>query len=1219
MNIIEGQGFPDFIMVNDSKVNEDGFIENLKHRFDQKQIYTYIGEQVVAMNPFTSMGPLYSRETMGGYRNKFLFEVQPHIYSLADDTFRSLLHTKHNQCMIITGESGAGKTEASKIFMQYIALVSSAGAGADEIKDKLQSSNPVFESFGNAKTVRNDNSSRFGKYMEIQFDGAGVPLGGRVTQYLLEKSRVVVRAPGERSFHIFYMLLTEPDHVLTKLKLVKDPKFYRYLSLSDCYTAPGVDDVGEFADVKKSVDILGFTAEDKEATWRAVAAILKMGNVEFKQVSKGATDGSEIINEDLIKEIAELTGMHDVGLTTSFTSYTLTSGTAKRRSTIQVYLTPAQAMQTRDSFAKDLYNRLFSHVVNTINESIACTTGGVAVLVGVLDIYGFEIFQTNSFEQFCINYCNEKLQQIFITVVLKSEQEEYVAEGIEWTEIDYFNNAPIVSLLEGKQGFFKKLDESCAVGDLTPAELLGKLNQDFKNHNHFSSASKSKVKTKHVDGFVIKHYAGDVEYVLTEFVEKNKDTLFRGLKQLCLASTDALVKGFFSEEELNVKSRPPTAGHQFTKSVNELVKKLLACTPHYIRCIKSNEVRGAFVFDEQSVRHQVRYLNLVETVRVRKAGFCSKQPYTHFVRRYKMIGSKDVWPSFDGTPKDCTDKVLHDRKFDKTEYRLGNTKLFVKDATSLMRLEKLRAEQMPLLSAGVNRKVKAFWDRTKLDRMLAVSMVVALYKGVLERRELARRKALDVIRNKLRVNMADQRMHKEHATYLIQKAARVVIARRRVQVHADALLIQNQFRAFTQARAGRSFMLVQYKWKAGQFLQKHFRTYCAVEKFKEEREVMRAVRAEAIRKMKLAQSLHLQALWRGSREVAPKNRRIAAQVIATAFRMNLAKHKVEAVSVVKTIQRAQRHFRGRVEYWRMLALTYIQRRYRYQLLHRWLHRVQAASSGAKMQSPQDNYGKTIVLLNEGPAKPLLVKAHAVAKKMMYLWWARQKITEMKTKDDNEAMRHKVVSLNLFRGKKEGWDPTRAYLGSYLETADNKTKELFTSTVQALFQQNGDSHIAFSDAVIKVNRKGQNQVQCIVLSDRNIYKYQPDKYKLIKFGTPITSVTAITMSPKKDTYMVIHCDGKYRDFLLDLGTHPKNPHPKERYSELASLIYMRGLELGKEISVSFKDSFSFNNSREENKPGKDKVVTFAPHPPSQKPLERAKCEFKGDFATVYYLE
>jgi len=267
MNLIDGQGLPDFIMLEDDKVNEDGFMQNLSLRFSKRQIYTYIGEQLVAMNPYQKMPHLYDEKTMRTYYDMYLYEVQPHIYALADDTFRSLMHTKKDQCVIITGESGAGKTEASKILMQYITKISAGGASADRIKDKLLQTNPVFEAFGCAKTVRNDNSSRFGKYMEIQFDGAGIPLGGKISQYLLEKSRVVTRTEGERAFHIFYMLLSQGDGFASKYELKADPEYYEYLALSRCYTCDHQNDGLEFKAVQHALTTLGFTEEDKDAVF----------------------------------------------------------------------------------------------------------------------------------------------------------------------------------------------------------------------------------------------------------------------------------------------------------------------------------------------------------------------------------------------------------------------------------------------------------------------------------------------------------------------------------------------------------------------------------------------------------------------------------------------------------------------------------------------------------------------------------------------------------------------------------------------------------------------------------------------------------------------------------------------------------------------------------------------------------------------------------------
>lgn len=708
MNIVKGQGMPDFVMLD--KLDENSFLANIRERFNKKQIYTYIGEQIVAMNPFQKLD-IYTPEVMKGYRNRYMYEVQPHIYALADDTFRLMLQDLHNQCVLITGESGAGKTECSKIFMQYIVMVSGNQAAnrglpgaAETIKQRLLNSNPVLEAFGNAKTLRNDNSSRFGKYMEIQFDGGGAPGGGNISQYLLEKSRVVVRANDERNFHIFYQVLSDAAlRSSTKLGQAKD---YACLNNSGCFSVSTINDTGDFTEVKNAMDELGFEQKDKDSVWRILAAILHLSNVQFDQLDQAKVSGKSKATFDIVKG---LLGLNDNGLNSALTTRDIeTAG----KVTI-VPLNQEQSMFARDSMCKALYTKVFDWVVETINKSLRGDRQP-DVVIGVLDIYGFEIFQVNSFEQFCINYCNEKLQQLFIDMVLKQEQEEYKKEGIEWSPIPYFNNQPIIDLIEKNPGILKLLDETCMVGNPTHDDFLRKLDTAFAKHEFYASFTTKKDKSIARTAFRVTHYAGVVDYDITEFIFKNKDTLHQTIQDACSASSDALVKDLFPNARS--KQRPVTAGTQFKTNVGSLVTTLRACQPHYIRCIKSNDKKGAFVLDEERVKHQVAYLNLVETVKVRRAGFCNRQPYNRFLPRYKMICDA-TWPRWDGDPKEGCAKIIQSLGFPATEYRLGVSKIFIKSAATLTKLEEVRNEKMHTVAVTIQRQWRILRVESKVFKL----------------------------------------------------------------------------------------------------------------------------------------------------------------------------------------------------------------------------------------------------------------------------------------------------------------------------------------------------------------------------------------------------------------------------------------------------------------------------------------------------------------------
>lgn len=759
MNIVKEQGLPDFVMLDE--VSEISFLGNMKLRFEQQQIYTYIGEQVVSMNPFQQLPKLYTSDTRKLYHRQYMYEVQPHIYALADDTFRQLVTNKRDQCVIVTGESGAGKTEAAKVFMTYLTDIT--GEGSTGIKDKLLDSNPILESFGNAKTLRNDNSSRFGKYMEIQFDGAAKPIGGRISQYLLEKSRVVTRADQERSFHIFYFLLTQ-DKLCQTLKLQPDASKYLYLSSSKCFSIDKQDDKSEFAVVDKALNTLGFNASQKLAVWSVLASILHLGQIEFTEGKHEGVESSQIVNDDAAVLAATLLGINGVSMKRMLTSRSISVGANKRLSTTSVPLEVSKAKSTRDSLAKALYNAVFNLVVDTVNLSMVGPSNiTVEIVVGILDIYGFEIFATNSFEQFCINYCNEKLQQLFIKLVLKSEQEEYAKENIEWTNIDYFDNQPIISLIEGKPvGIFSLLNETCLISKTqNPQEFVDKMDLNLNSTHYASFAKELKNKLKddkkkevpiNRNVFRIEHYAGTVDYCTDLFLAKNQDNLYNDIIDVMNLSTNDIIKLFFAgdpdmTEEQKVaarKKRPPPISTQFVGSVCELCETLEKCQPHYIRCIKSNDDKKAFGYNEERVRHQCRYLNLLETVRVRKAGFCNRQMYDRFLHRYKMV-SPLTWPMWKGSSKEGVCAILDQLKISKDEYRLGQTKLFVRNARTLTVLEEARFVNMPKVAVALQKRWKGFLQRKRYGLLVLKLALIAMWRSYLARKDYKFNKAAIVI------------------------------------------------------------------------------------------------------------------------------------------------------------------------------------------------------------------------------------------------------------------------------------------------------------------------------------------------------------------------------------------------------------------------------------------------------------------------------------------
>uniref|UniRef100_A0A8C2KZS3 Unconventional myosin-Ib n=1 Tax=Cyprinus carpio TaxID=7962 RepID=A0A8C2KZS3_CYPCA len=687
---------------------------------------TYIGSVVISMNPYKSL-PIYTAEKVEEYRNRNFYELSPHIYALADEAYRSLRDQDKDQCILITGESGAGKTEASKFVMSYVAAVCGKGQEVNKVKEQLLQSNPVLE--GESST-----SSVFGKYMDIEFDFKGDPLGGVISNYLLEKSRVVKQPRGERNFHIFYQLLSgASDDTLKKLKLDRDFSKYNYLSL-DSATVNGLDDAACFRTVRNAMQIVGFMEDEVQSVLELVAAVLKLGNLEFKPESRcNGFDESRIKdkNGEYLKEMCELLGIEQSVLERAFSFRTVEAKMEKVSTTLNV----AQAYYARDALAKNLYSRLFSWLVNRINESIKAQTKSRKKVMGVLDIYGFEIFEDNSFEQFIINYCNEKLQQIFIELTLREEQEEYIREGIEWTNIEYFNNAIICDLIENnKNGILAMLDEECLrPGTVTDETFLDKLNTVCAEHQHFESrqSKNSKFLTDHSlphNCFRIQHYAGKVLYRVEGFVDKNNDLLYRDLSQAMYKANHSLIKILFPEgnpAKVNLK-RPLTAGFQFRASVGTLMKNLLTKNPNYIRCIKPNDKKAAHIFTDSLVCHQVRYLGLMENVRVRRAGYAFRQAYEPCLERYKML-CKQTWPHWKGPAREGVEVLLKNLQVPAEEFAYGRSKIFIRNPRTLFFLEEKRRQCLEDLATLIQKIYRGWKCRTHFLLLKKSQVVVAAW------------------------------------------------------------------------------------------------------------------------------------------------------------------------------------------------------------------------------------------------------------------------------------------------------------------------------------------------------------------------------------------------------------------------------------------------------------------------------------------------------------
>ncbi|KNA25025.1 hypothetical protein SOVF_010320 [Spinacia oleracea] len=854
-------------------LHEPGVLQNLKSRYDINEIYTYTGNILIAVNPFRRLPHLYDTHMMEQYKGAGFGELSPHPFAIADASYRLMMKEGISQSILVSGESGAGKTESTKLLMRYLAYMGGRIATTEgrSIEQKVLESNPVLEAFGNAKTVRNNNSSRFGKFVELQFDQKGRISGAAIRTYLLERSRVCQLSDPERNYHCFYMLCAAPTEVVQRYKL-GDPRTFHYLNQTNCIELEGVDDREEYLATRRAMDVVGLSPDEQDGIFRVVAAILHLGNIEFaKGKEMDSSEPRDAKSRFHLQTAAELFMCDPEALEDSLCKRIMVT----RDETITKSLDPESAALSRDALAKIVYSRLFDWLVDNINTSIGQDSNS-KFIIGVLDIYGFESFKTNSFEQFCINLTNEKLQQHFNQHVFKMEQEEYEKEEIDWSYIEFIDNKDVLDLIEKKPGgIISLLDEACMFPRSTHETFSQKLYQTFKNHKRFSKPKLAR------SDFTICHYAGDVTYQTELFLDKNKDYVVAEHQALLSASRCSFVANLFPPlpEESSKSSKFSSIGTRFKQQLVSLLETLSATEPHYIRCVKPNNLLKPAIFENENVLQQLRCGGVLEAIRISCAGYPTRKPFFEFLDRFGILAPEVL----DGSSDDVTACKRLLEKVGLEGYQIGKTKVFLR-AGQMADLDARRSEVLGRSASIIQRKIRSYLSRRSfiLLRRSAVD-VQALCRGQLARHVY-------------------EGLRQEAASLKIQTALRMHLARRAFrEVCCSAVSIQVGMRGM----AARSEIRFRRQTRAAIFIQSHCRKFLA--RLRYSRLKKAAITTQCAWRCKVARN-ELRKLKMAARETgalqAAKNK-LEKQVEELTWRLQLEKRMRADLEEAKTQENAK--------------------------------------------------------------------------------------------------------------------------------------------------------------------------------------------------------------------------------------------------------------------------------------------------------------------------
>uniref|UniRef100_A0A669B0V1 Myosin heavy chain 7 n=1 Tax=Oreochromis niloticus TaxID=8128 RepID=A0A669B0V1_ORENI len=742
---VHPQNPPKFDKIEDMAMftflHEPAVLYNLKERYAAWMIYTYSGLFCVTVNPYKWL-PVYNQEVVVAYRGKKRSEAPPHIFSISDNAYQYMLTDRENQSILITGESGAGKTVNTKRVIQYFASIA-AGSGKKEtafpagtLEDQIIQANPALEAFGNAKTIRNDNSSRFGKFIRIHFAASGKLASADIETYLLEKSRVTFQLKAERDYHIFYQILSQrKPELLEMLLITNNPYDYAFISQGET-TVASINDAEELMATDDAFDVLGFTQEEKNSIYKLTGAIMHYGNMKFKNKQReeqAEADGTEDADKS-----AYLMGLNSADLIKGLCHPRVKVGNewvTKGQNVQQVYYAIG-------ALAKAVYERMFLWMVVRINQSLD-TKQPRQYFIGVLDIAGFEIFDFNTFEQLCINFTNEKLQQFFNHHMFVLEQEEYKKEGIEWTFIDFgMDLQACIDLIEKPMGIMSILEEECMFPKASDATFKAKL---YDNHLGKSSNFQKPrvVKGKPEAHFALMHYAGTVDYNINNWLVKNKDPLNETVVALYQKSTVKLLATLFANYAGADSGGSKKKGSSFQtvsalhrENLNKLMTNLRSTHPHFVRCIIPNETKTPGAMENPLVMHQLRCNGVLEGIRICRKGFPNRILYGDFKQRYRILNPAAIPEGQFIDSRKGAEKLLGSLDIDHNQYKFGHTKVFFK-AGLLGQLEEMRDDRLSLIITGIQARSRGLLARVEFqkiverrDALLVIQWNIRAFMGV---------------------------------------------------------------------------------------------------------------------------------------------------------------------------------------------------------------------------------------------------------------------------------------------------------------------------------------------------------------------------------------------------------------------------------------------------------------------------------------------------------